>query len=274
MLAAKIPTPPIPNVIEIGPAKLHLYGLLIGIGIVLAIELATRLLKNQNIDTSNMLRVMLPSVLMGFVGARVYHVISEPVRYANAPGDILKVWNGGLGIYGGVLFGTTTAYILSKRFDMPRARLLDAGAPAIMLAQAIGRWGNYLNQELFGRPTDLPWAVKIDPDHRPEGFADVAYYHPTFLYESIANLTLCVVLVILHSKWKSRAPGAIFGIYIACYAAYRFLVEGIRIDTAHEWLGLRQNQWVSGAVCLVAISTVIALDRKFRKESHQGLVSK
>lgn len=261
-----IPPPPFRDV-ELGPLTLHVYGLLIGIGIVLALQLTERLARRDGVRAEGLLPVLLPSIAMGFVGARLYHVLSEPLRYAREPLDILKVWEGGLGIWGAIAAGAVTAMVLAPRHGVDRRRLLDAAAPACALAQAIGRWGNYANQELFGRPTSLPWALEVDPAHRPERYAESSTFHPTFLYESLGLLGIVALLTVLALRWDTRPRGILFAMYVALYSTIRFFVEGLRVDPAHEFGPLRQNEWLAlvlatGAVAIAA--TMILRARRGR----------
>jgi prolipoprotein diacylglyceryl transferase len=153
--------------------------------------------------------------------------------------------------------------VVARRQGLPVAGLLDAVAPAIPVAQAVGRLGNWFNQELFGRPSDLPWALRIDPQHRPEGFADVATYHPTFLYEGLWNLALAGLLVYVGRRWRPR-PGQLFVGYVAGYAAGRLWVEALRVDPATEIAGVRVNIWVSSAVLLAAVAVLVVRSRAGR----------
>jgi prolipoprotein diacylglyceryl transferase len=188
-------------------------------------------------------------------------VFSEPQRYWEAPEYIVKVLNGGLGIYGGLAIGAITAWLLCRHYKMPLSRLADGIAIAIPVAQAIGRWGNWFNQELFGRPTDVAWCVEIDRTHRPINMIGHGCYHPTFLYESIGCLLIAVTILVLRRRWKSRTPGVLYPIYLALYSVVRFVVEGIRIDNAHQWMGLRQNEWVAIAIFIAAIAVAISMSK-------------
>jgi prolipoprotein diacylglyceryl transferase len=166
---------------------------------------------------------------------------------------IPQIWRGGLGIPGGILFGALASLWAFKRRGISPAVGLSAGAPALALAQAIARWGNWFNQELFGKPTDLPWALRIDDDKIPAGYAPGTTFHPAFLYESLWNLALCIVLLRIDRKFTLR-PGRLFAIYLVGYSVGRFWIEGLRIDPAHHTGGLRLNQWVAvvvGGVSLV-----------------------
>lgn len=252
-LLATIPPPPFRN-IELGSLTLHGYGLVMGIAIVVAISICEWCLKRLHVDTSSFTPFALLCILGGFVGARLYHVASEPRRYWEAPADIPKLWEGGLGIYGAVLGGTIVGLSLSTRFGIPRRAIADAITPALLFAQAIGRLGNYLNQELFGRPFDGPWALEVEREFRPLGYEEETTFHPTFLYEQLGTLTLGVVFLLLLLRWRSRTPGILLPLYVAAYSAVRLAVEPLRIDDAHEWFGARQNVWVAGALLIAGLA--------------------
>jgi prolipoprotein diacylglyceryl transferase len=246
-LLATIPPPPFQN-LELGPLTLHGYGLVMGIAIILAINVWDRGLRLQHVDTARLTTLAVLSVVGGFIGARLYHVASEPIRYAHHPGQIIEIWNGGLGIYGAVLGGGLVAIGLAPRFGIPRRACADAAAPALLLAQAIGRLGNYLNQELFGKPTTGWWALKVDERFRPVEYLDRTTFHPTFLYESLACLALFGLFSWLLRSWSSRPRGILLALYVTAYSIARILVEPLRIDHANHWLGLRQNVWVAGVL--------------------------
>jgi prolipoprotein diacylglyceryl transferase len=203
------------------------------------------------------------AVPAGLVGARLYHVLTDLSRFEGRWWHIPAVWEGGLGIPGGLAAGVLAGVVVARRRALPVPDLLDVVAPAIPVAQAIGRLGNWFNQELYGRPTDLPWALHIDPGHRPTGLATVATYHPTFLYEALWNLGLAAVLVLVARHWRLR-PGQLFAGYVAGYAAGRFWVEGLRIDPATEVLGMRVNLWVSATVFVGAVTVLVVRHRGLR----------
>lgn len=254
---------------EIGPLQFHAYGLMIGIAMLVGVHLGEGALAWQGFATDRYWRVVGPSLLMGLVGARLYHVASEPLRYWRSPLQIVEIWNGGLGIYGAILFGAATALYLAPRHGIPRGVLLDAGAVGVPIAQAIGRWGNWFNQELFGGPLSAPWALRVDPHRRPAEFAAQETFHPTFLYESLWTLALAAAAALLLRHWHSRPPGAVFIVYLAGYSMGRFAIESLRVDPAHEWLGLRQNQYVAAAVvvvCLVALVWLVARHSADRRQ--------
>lgn len=260
-LLATIPAPPFRN-IDLGPVVVHGYGLCIGLAIVVAITLCEWGLKRQHVDTTRLTALALIAVAAGFVGARLYHVASEPRKFIEDPAEIVAVWHGGLGIYGGVLLGSLVGLWLAPRFDIPRRAAADAAAPAILFAQAIGRFGNYINQELFGRPFDGPWALEVDPERRPQGLLDEATFHPTFLYEALGTALLGAVFLVLLVRWRSRTGGILLPLYVAGYSMIRILVEPVRIDDAHEWAGVRQNVWVAGFLILAGLAVAFVMWRR------------
>jgi prolipoprotein diacylglyceryl transferase len=257
---AAIPSPSWSS-LSIGPLELRAYGLLIAIGVILAVRrlgIGITQLKPGTVDAA-------PSIGMwgvgaGLVGARLYHVITEWDRFADNLSEIPKVWHGGLGIPGGVLLGTVVGVLRARSFGISTADTLHAAAPAIPLAQAVGRWGNWFNQELFGRPTTLPWALRIDDAHMPAAYESGTTFHPTFLYESLWTLALSLCLVRLSTSPRF-AGSRLFALYVGGYGLGRLWIEGLRIDDASVIGGLRWNQWVAlaaivgGAVYLVLTSS-------------------
>jgi prolipoprotein diacylglyceryl transferase len=248
---ASIPSPS-SGELNIGPLSIHAYGLMIAIGVVAAVWLLGRRLEKRGEGTREDASSMAVwAVTAGVIGARLYHVATDWDAFKNDLGRIPKIWEGGLGIPGGILFGALAATWAFKRRGIAPAAGLSAAAPSLALAQAIGRTGNWWNQELFGKPTDLPWALRIDADKIPAGYAPGTTFHPTFLYESLWNFALCVVLLRIDRQFKLR-PGRLFAMYVVGYAIGRFWVEGLRIDPAKTAGGLRLNQWVALVVGAIA----------------------
>jgi prolipoprotein diacylglyceryl transferase len=248
---ADIPSPG-SNSLSIGPVDLNAYGLMIALGVIAGVWLLGRRLEERSLAKREVAsQISLWAVLAGVVGARLYHVVTDWHRFEDNLGDIPKVWQGGLGIPGGLIAGIPVGMWMAKRHGLSAAEAATCAAPAIPLAQAIGRWGNWFNQELYGRPTDLPWALEIDADHLPNGGGyDVGTtFHPTFLYESLWNFGLCGVLLWVDRKW-SIARGGLLAVYIMGYGVGRLWVEGIRIDPADEIGGLRFNQWMAIAAII------------------------
>jgi prolipoprotein diacylglyceryl transferase len=207
--------------------------------------------------------VIAVAIPCGIVGARIYHVITDYQLYfgpGRDPLDALKIWNGGLGIWGAVAAGVAGAYLVARRKQVRFPALLDAVAPGLVVAQAIGRLGNWFNQELFGRPTILPWGLEIDERHRPNGYQDFATFHPTFLYELVWNLGVAGVLIWADRKWK-LGHGKVFALYVVLYTAGRFWIEALRIDTVNEIGGFRLNNYTSLIVFVIALVWLLWLIR-------------
>lgn len=253
-----IPTPNI-SVLEFGPFSVHAYALCIITGVAVAIWLGNRRFVAAFPDTRGVVGdVAIVAVPAGVLGGRLYHVITTPEKFFGSnghPENILKIWQGGLGIWGAITLGGIGAFaayrIMGKKRSLPQFRnFADAIAPGILLAQAIGRWGNWFNAELFGRPTDLPWALEIPRWARPYGYQEFETFHPTFLYESLWCAAIAVLLLWLGKRLKG---GQVFALYVALYCLGRLGFESIRIDQAHLIGGLRINVLVSISVGLLAL---------------------
>ncbi len=255
---ASIPSPP-SNGISIGPLDLRAYGLAIAIGAILAVGIAQRRWEDAGGHRDAVGEVATWAIPAGLIGARLYHVITDWHRFDDQPLDAFKVWEGGLGIPGGILAGVVVGVLVARRRGYDVALMLDAAAPALPVAQAVGRLGNWFNQELFGGPTDLPWGLEIDPDRRPNGYEAMETFHPTFLYEALWNLALAGFLVWLGRKGRLRT-GQLFVLYVGGYALGRLWVEALRIDPATTIVGVRVNIWVS-VVTIAAAAAVFAWRR-------------
>ena len=235
------------------------YALAIILGIVVAIAITDRRWVARGGSPGVVADVAVWVVPFGIVGGRLYHVITSPGAYFGAGGnpvDAVKVWQGGLGIWGAVVMGGVGAWIACRRRGIPLPPFADALAPGLAVAQAIGRFGNYANQELFGRPTDLPWGLQIDPVHRPAAYADAETFHPTFLYESLWCLGVAAFVWWLDRRLR-LGHGRAFALYVAAYCVGRFWIEGLRVDDAQQVLGLRLNEWTSVVVFLGAVSYLL-----------------
>ena len=258
-LLAKIPSPS-DGSLKIGPLELRAYGLMIALGVLAAVWLFGRRLEERGIgNRDDAATLALWAVPAGVIGARLYHVITDWHRFDDRPGDIVKIWEGGLGIWGGIALGVAVGIYVARRKGMSMALVLTCATPTLPLAQAIGRWGNWFNQELFGRPTDLPWALEVSPEKAAEaGYPPGTTFHPTFLYESLWNLALCGGLLYIDRRWGNRLkPGRLFAVYVAGYTFARFFIERIRIDPANEVGGLRVNEWVSAIVFVAAVGYLV-----------------
>jgi prolipoprotein diacylglyceryl transferase len=263
-MVGSIPSPS-SNSLSIGPLELRVYGFMIALGVLVAMWIAQRRWVARGGDREDIAAIAVWAVPAGVVGARLYHVITDISRFEGRWWHIPAIWEGGLGIPGGIAAGVLTGVVVAHRRGLPVADLLDVVAPALPVAQALGRLGNWFNQELYGRPTDLPWALRIDPSHRPDDRLDVANYHPTFLYEALWNLALAAVLVWVERRWHPR-PGQLFCGYVAGYAAGRFWVESLRIDPATMLLGIRVNLWVSAVVFGAAVAVIVLRHRRSEPE--------
>jgi len=251
-VVSSIPSPS-SNAIEIFGVPLRMYGLMIALGVLAAVWLSRRRWAERGGDPEDISTLALWAVPAGLVGARLYHVITDWKKYfPDRPVEALFIWQGGLGIPGGILLGVCVGALVARRMGMRLPVALDVVAPAIPLAQAIGRLGNWWNQELFGGPTDLPWGLEIDAVNRPVEYAAFETFHPTFLYEGLWNLGVVVLVLWLDRKRVVR-PGNLFGIYVAGYFVGRFWVESLRSDPASLILGIRVNLWTSVIVVLGVI---------------------
>ena len=264
-LLAAIPSPS-SNALELGPLKLNAYGLMIALGVILAVRIAGKALERRGAgSTDDFSAVAMWAVPAGVIGARAYHVITDWERFSGNFGDAFKVWQGGLGIWGGIALGVPVGMWAARRRGLDVLVVVTVAAPAIAAAQAVGRWGNWFNQELFGRPTDLPWALRVsDAKTIAAGYDPGTTFHPTFLYESVWCAVLCVALLAVNRR-DSLRPGLVFWLYSAGYTAMRFFIEGLRIDRAHEAGGLRLNQWVSIVVFVVSLVVFVIQVRAARR---------
>ncbi len=241
-----IPSPS-QSVWEIGGFPLRAYALCIIAGIIVAMIIATRRWQARGGTADSLELVIAVGVPCGIVGARIYHVITDYDLYfgpGRHPIDALKIWQGGLGVWGAIAFGVLGGWLVARRKNIRFLALLDSVAPAILVAQAIGRLGNWFNQELFGRPTTLPWALEIESQYRPAGYEQFATFHPTFLYEMLWCLAAALALVWLDRKFR-LGHGKVFALYIVFYTAGRFWIEALRIDTVNEIGGFRLNNYTS-----------------------------
>ena len=263
---ASIPSPS-SNAIHIGPLQLRAYGLMIALGVIAAVWLAGRRLEVLHIGTrEDMAAIALWAVPAGVVGARAYHVLTDWKSFRGDWWRAFKIWEGGLGIWGGIALGVVVGLAVARRRGIPTLALLDAATPALPLAQAIGRLGNWFNQELFGKPTDLPWGLEVSRTKTiSAGYPPGTLFHPTFLYESLWNIALCIFLLAYdRARRQDRnplKPGSLFALYVAGYTFARFFIERLRIDRAYKLAGLRVNEWVSAAVFVAAVLYLVTMGR-------------
>ena len=258
-----IPSPET-GVWNLGPLPIRAYALLIVIGIVVAVWWGSRRYEARGGARGTILDIAVWAVPFGIIGGRLYHVITDWQLYFGPGGSGLagavRIWDGGLGIWGAVTLGALGAWIGARRAGVLLPPVGDAIAPAIALAQAIGRWGNWFNSELFGAPTDLPWGLEIAEQFRPNGYADVATFHPTFLYESLWLVAMVIVLLWADRRF-SLGHGRVFALYVLLYTCGRLWIEMLRIDSANTVLGLRLNIWTSILVGIGALAYLVVSSR-------------
>ena len=251
---ASIPSPS-QGVFHAGPFTIHMYGVMLLVAIAACIWLTGRRWVRWGGDWDLVYRVALWGVIAGIVGARLYHDLTswnqDPAIHEHWWG-FAAVWQGGLGIWGAIPFGLAAGAFVVKRSGNSVTLFMDAVAPGLLLAQGIGRWGNYWNQELYGKPTSLPWGLEIDQAHRQPGYENHATFHPTFLYEFTWDIIGVLVLLWIDRRFKIRRPG-LFVLYVIWYTTFRTYEEVLRIDPSNHFAGMRVNFWVSLGVWIVSV---------------------
>ena len=264
-----IPSPDV-SYIELGPLRIHFYALFILAGIILALVLTESRLRTRGAESGIALDISLWAIPLGILGGRFFHVVTHPNDYFFPGADLLavfRIWEGGLAIYGALMFGALGAAIGARAAGIKFTSYLDAVAPGVLLAQAVGRWGNYFNNELFGTPTDLPWGLQIDSSNPayPAGLPEGVLFHPTFLYESIWSLAGVALLLAADQRFNLRW-GKMMGLYLVYYSVGRVWIEAIRIDPSEIFLGLRINIWSAIAGIAIGIAIIVLQSRR-----HPGL---
>ena len=270
-----------PSSLQIGPLTVHFYGIIIIIGVIAAAFLAQREADRKGMDGSKVWDMLTWVLIAGVIGARIWHILTPSPSlvaqgvttgyYLTHPLAAIAIWNGGLGIPGAVAGGALALFFFTRHYHLSFVMWLDTLAPSVALGQAIGRWGNFFNQELYGAPTHLPWAIYIDPAHRLPGYENVAYYHPLFLYESLWDLGNMALLLWISRRYKSwLKTGDVFLIYLIVYPVGRFLLEFIRLDSS-EVAGLNANQTLMGVIAL--LSAAVLLYRHLHKTDRVTEVS-
>jgi prolipoprotein diacylglyceryl transferase len=264
-----IPSPDV-SFIELGPVRIHFYALFILTGIILALILTESRLRSRGAQSGVALDISLWAIPLGILGGRTFHVITHPNDYFFEGADllaVLRIWEGGLAIYGALIFGSLGAYIGARQAGIKFVSYLDAVAPGVLLAQAVGRWGNYFNNELFGLPTNLPWGLEISSSNPayPAGLPEGVLFHPTFLYESIWSLAGVALLLAADRRFSLRW-GKMISAYLVYYSIGRVWIEAIRIDPSEIILGLRVNIWSAIAGIVVGLAIFIVQSRR-----HPGL---
>ncbi|MGD9735999.1 MAG: prolipoprotein diacylglyceryl transferase [Solirubrobacterales bacterium] len=258
-MLASIPSPS-GNGLHLGPLFVHAYGLAYVVGVVAAVAITIRRWEARGGSRDLVHEVALWGFPAGLVGGRLYYLATSWNEVPDHWWGPLAVWKGGLGIWGGIAAGTLAGVAVLRRRNADIPSFMDAAAPALLVAQAIGRVGNYFNQELFGGPTSLPWGLDIDVAHRPAAYAQYATFHPTFLYELVWNLALAGLLIWLGHHRRIRAPG-LFALYVAGYSGFRIIEELLRVDPAHHILGLRLNFYVAALTCAAGLAWFVRIQR-------------
>jgi prolipoprotein diacylglyceryl transferase len=247
---------PAEGVLHLGPVPLRAYAACILLGVLVAVWIGERRWVARGGERGTVADVAATAVPVGLVGARLYHVVTSGSTYLHDPVEALKIWHGGLGIWGGIAGGALGAWFALRRRGVPFLDFADALAPALPVAQAIGRFGNYFNQELFGKPTDLPWGLEIDPENRPLSYLSDETFHPTFLYEAVWDLGVAALVVWADRRWQ-LTKGRALALYVAGYCLGRAWIEALRVDEAHRFFGLRLNDYVSGVLFLGAVAYLV-----------------
>jgi prolipoprotein diacylglyceryl transferase len=259
-LLSFIPSPSI-NGFHIGPLFIHFYGLMYVVGITLAIIITRRRWRAMGGDPDLVGDVAIWAVPAGIIGGRIYFDITTPADIPHVWYGVFALWSGGLGIWGGIAGGAIAGIWRVRRAGASAGMFANAIAPALLVAQAVGRIGNYFNQELFGKPTSLPWALEISLSHRPAGYLAYSTFQPSFLYELIFDLAWAAALVWIGHHRRIR-PWGLFALYVAGYSGYRIFEETIRIDSSEHFLGLRLNFYVATIMTLVGIAWFVRAQRR------------
>jgi prolipoprotein diacylglyceryl transferase len=258
---------PAKGILHIGPIPLHAYGLCLALGVLAAATIAERRWEARGGKPGTIGEIGVVVIVSGVIGARVYHLFTGYDWHDGGIVGTVKIWQGGLSIWGAVAAGALAVVIVSRRRGLPTLTLLDSIAPGVVVAQAIGRFGNYFNQELFGRPTTLPWGLEIDRAHRPAQYLAYKTFQPTFLYESLWCLLVYAVIVWAERRFRFRT-GQSFVLYIAMYTFGRFFFELMRSDPATRLFGVRFNAMLSAALCITATAWFVVLATRDRDVGH------
>ncbi len=263
-----IPSPS-SSTLELGPLSIHFYGLTLLVAIAAAVAICGIRWTRRGGDWDLIFRVAVWGVAFGIVGARLYHVVTSWNELPDEWWGPFAIWKGGLGVWGGIGLGCIVGAIVAKRSGASVARLADCVAPALLVAQGIGRFGNWWNQELFGKPTDLPWGLEIDPANRPIEFVDRATFHPTFLYEALWCFAAAGVLLLIERRFRGRIrSGGLFALYVLLYSIGRLWIETLRIDPSHEIGGIRLNVFVAAAAIVLSAGFFVVWQRSWKRGSN------
>ena len=260
-----IPSPS-ESTLEIGPLSIHFYGLTLLVAIAAAVVISGIRWTRRGGDWDLIFRVAVWGVAFGIIGARLYHVITSWDELPDEWWGAFAIWKGGLGVWGGIGLGAVVGAIVAKRSGASVAALADCAAPALLVAQGIGRFGNWWNQELFGGPTDLPWGLEISPENRPIDEVDHETFHPTFLYEALWNFAAAGILLFVERRFRGRLrPGSLFALYVLLYSIGRLWIEMLRVDPSHEFGGIRLNVYVAGLAIILSAAFLVWWQRTWKR---------
>ena len=260
-----IPSPS-SSTIELGPLSIHFYGLTLLVAIAAAVAITGIRWTRRGGDWDLIFRVAVWGVAFGIIGARLYHVVTSWDELPDEWWGPFAIWKGGLGVWGGIGLGCIVGAIVAKRSGVSVAKLADCVAPGLLVAQGIGRFGNWWNQELFGKPTDLPWGLEIDPENRPIDDIDQETFQPTFLYEALWCFAAAGLLLFIERRFKGRIrTGNLFALYVLIYSVGRLWIETLRIDPAHEIGGVRLNVYVAGLGIVLAAAFFVWWQRSWKR---------
>ena len=253
------------STVEIGPLSIHFYGLTLLVAIAAAVAITGMRWTRRGGDWDLIFRIAVWGVAFGIIGARLYHVITSWDELPDEWWGPFAIWKGGLGVWGGIGLGCIVGAIVAKRSGASVAKLADCVAPALLVAQGIGRFGNWWNQELYGKPTDLPWGLEISPEHRPIDYIESETFHPTFLYEALWCFAAAGLLLLIERRFRIR-PGGLFALYVILYSIGRLWIETLRIDPSHEWAGVRLNVWVAGLAIVLATAFLVWWQKTWKRD--------
>jgi prolipoprotein diacylglyceryl transferase len=252
------------STVEIGPLSIHFYGLTLLVAIAAAVAITGYRYTRRGGDWDLIFRVAVWGVAFGIIGARLYHVLTSWDELPDEWWGPFAIWKGGLGVWGGIGLGCLVGAIVARRSGVSIATLADCVAPALLVAQGIGRFGNWWNQELFGKPTDLPWGLEISPEHRPIEYIESETFHPTFLYEALWCFAAAGLLLLIERRFRIR-PGGLFALYVILYSTGRLWIETLRVDPSHEWGGVRLNVWVAGLAIVLATAFLVWWQKTWKR---------
>ncbi|MBA2643345.1 MAG: prolipoprotein diacylglyceryl transferase [Actinobacteria bacterium] len=260
---SSIPSPD-SSTVELGPLSIHFYGLTLLVAIAAAVVITGIRWTRRGGDWDLIFRVAVWGVAFGIVGARLYHVLTSWDELPDEWWGPFAIWKGGLGVWGGIGLGVIVGAIVAKRSGANVAQLADCAAPALLVAQGIGRFGNWWNQELYGGPTDLPWGLEISPENRQIEYIESETFHPTFLYEALWSFSAAAVLLLVERMFRLR-PGNLFALYVFLYSIGRLWIETLRVDPSHEIGGVRLNVYVAGIAALAALAVFVWRQRTWKR---------